>query len=459
MAKEESTRTINPSQKVGLGEKICFFFCNVGNIPLMTLLNSYFLIFYTDVVGLDAGALATLFLISKVVDAVSDPLTGYLLDRVKPGKWGKFRPTLIIGTVICSINYALLWFGAVWSPVYKYVIVYVTYLALGFTFDIMDISLNSILPVMSSDTQERNTLGGIKGVAYTGGMLVISIVAPYIVADSTLESYYVLIFGSLAVVVVCSIGGALGLKERVKFVDDEGNEEEHYSIKEMLRFLVMRPVLVVFAVNLLCTIGGNISSGASTYFYTYVMGDLTVYSLVSVISTVAAIPAMFVGLALSNRIGKKRVYVIAYGVGAAFSFIRLFDVTNLVLLYVGTALSSFMIGLCGALSYGLQADNTTYVQYTSGKHAEGAIASLSSLVTKVAQGIGGAIPGYVLEWTGYVASAEVQTAAALNGITACAVVLPAVGYLVSALIMALGYNLTNEDVQTMSAAIAERENA
>lgn len=94
-----------------------YFFANIGNIPLMTLLSTFFLIFYTDVVGLDPAALATLFLISKVVDGISDPLMGFLLDKFPITKMGKFRPMLMLGTVICVINYILLWFGAVWSPV------------------------------------------------------------------------------------------------------------------------------------------------------------------------------------------------------------------------------------------------------------------------------------------------------------------------------------------------------
>ena len=104
-----------------------------GNIPLMTLLSVYFMIYYTTVVGLDPKALATLFLISKVMDGISDPVMGFILDRFPVTKMGKFRPMLILGTIICVINYILLWFGAVWSPVGKYVIVYVTYSILLYT--------------------------------------------------------------------------------------------------------------------------------------------------------------------------------------------------------------------------------------------------------------------------------------------------------------------------------------
>ena len=137
------------NQKVKLSEKIGMLMVCAGNIPLMTLLSVYFMIYYTTVVGLDPKALATLFLISKVMDGISDPVMGFILDRFPVTKMGKFRPMIILGTIICVINYILLWFGAVWSPVGKYVIVYVTYLLLGWTFDIMDISKRTI-PLMYS---------------------------------------------------------------------------------------------------------------------------------------------------------------------------------------------------------------------------------------------------------------------------------------------------------------------
>ena len=63
------------SQKIGALEKVSFFLANVGNIPLMSLLSSFFTLFYT-IVGLDPAALGTLFLISKVADGISDPIMG-----------------------------------------------------------------------------------------------------------------------------------------------------------------------------------------------------------------------------------------------------------------------------------------------------------------------------------------------------------------------------------------------
>lgn len=212
------------------------------------------MIYYTTVVGLDPKALATLFLISKVMDGISDPVMGFILDRFPVTKMGKFRPMLILGTIICVINYILLWFGAVWSPVGKYVIVYVTYLLLGWTFDIMDISKNSLLPVMTTDDKERNSLSLFNALGSMIGGAVIGVLGPVIVADGKLESYYVLIFGSMALTLVLSISGALSVKERVEFRE---NNEEKYSLKEMLQFLRYKPIWAAFAATLIVGTGNS----------------------------------------------------------------------------------------------------------------------------------------------------------------------------------------------------------
>lgn len=85
-------------------------------------------------------------------------------------------------------------------------IVYVTYLLLGWTFDIMDISKNSLLPVMSADDKERNSLSLFNALGTMIGSAVLAVAAPILVAEGTLQNYYVLIFGSMAMVLVLSIG-------------------------------------------------------------------------------------------------------------------------------------------------------------------------------------------------------------------------------------------------------------
>ena len=154
--------------KIKMREKLSFAMANFGNIPVMTLINGYLLIFYTNICGLSPAACATLFLIARFLDAINDPLVGFMIDHLPTRKMGHFRPTLILGTILCSANFLLLWFGPMLSTSGKLAIAYVSYILLGVLFPVMDISLNSLLPVMTEDMNYRNT--SIVGLAAALGM-------------------------------------------------------------------------------------------------------------------------------------------------------------------------------------------------------------------------------------------------------------------------------------------------
>lgn len=440
------------NQKVRLSEKLGLFMVYAGNIPLMTLLSAYFLIYYTTVVGLDPMGLSTLFLISKAVDGVSDPVMGFIMDRFPVTKRGKFRPMLVLGTIICVINYILLWFGAAWSPVGKYAIVYVTYLLLGWTFDIMDISKNSLVPVMSADSKERNSLSLFAALGTMAGAAVLGVVSPLIVAEATLENYYILIFGSMAMVLVLSLVGVTFVKERVGF---EGKKEEKYSLKELVSFLRYKPVWSFFILALVAGTGSTIAGGAGTFFYTYVMGDLTLASGVTVISLVAALIGIFLGPILANRMGKKNVYLLCIVISIIFTALRLIDVRSMTLIYISSLCGGIAGGCLQPLNTSIQADNTTYVQYKTGKRAEAAIASLTSFITKVAQGLGGAIPGYVLAAFGFVEGSVQQPESINTGIILCVLILPMILTGLGAILFGTQYTLDKKAVEEMHASLAE----
>ena len=445
-------KKIKDPNRVPFGEKMCYLLTNIGNIPIMVLLSSFFLIFYTNVVGLDAGKLATLFLVSKIMDGISDPVMGYLLDRFPVTKMGKFRPMLILGVIICSINYIFLWFGAAWASSAKYLIVYITYLLLGWTFDIMDISLNSILPVMTDDQKQRNSLSLIKMIGYVFGGAVVGVAAPLIVADGSIQSYYILIFGAVGVVLVFSICGVLGIKERVKF---EAGVSEHYSFKELLGFFKLRPVLAFFISNLILTVGSQMTS-SNTYYFTYVMGDLALMSGVTGMAIVGMVPGIILSPIVANKLGKRKTFIGGLFIAAIGFIVRIFNPTSLALAYVGTIVYNVGNGMSLPLVYGIQADNCNYVEYHTGKHAEAAVASLNSFITKVGQGVAGAIPGYILAWTGFSAAAATQPQSVINGLICSTLVIPALFLVASAVIFMLTYKLDKAELEKISSAIQEK---
>ena len=153
---------------------------------------------------------------ARIADGINDPFVGFLIDRLPNTKWGHFRPPLVIGALLCALNFSLLWFGPLYAPVFKLGIAYITYLLLGVLFPITDISLNSMLPVMTTDMKERTSLSTIKGAVYMIGMMGLNVAAPLIIKDINQSQGYVkLIIISIIIVVMFSVLGTLGIKERV----------------------------------------------------------------------------------------------------------------------------------------------------------------------------------------------------------------------------------------------------
>lgn len=438
--------------KIKMREKLSFAMANFGNIPIMTLINGYLLIFYTNICGLSPAACATLFLIARFLDAINDPLVGFIIDHLPTRKMGHFRPTLILGTILCSANFLLLWFGPMLSTSGKLAIAYVSYILLGVLFPVMDISLNSLLPVMTEDMKERNSLSTIKGLAYVIGALVIGVAAPLILGDTSNKQGYInLVLIMTAVIFFFSIIGTMGVKERVK-----PQMENSYSVKELFKILSQKPVYITFLAVLLYSIGSNIVNAANTYFYTYIFEDLTLASIITLITCVAVFPATMVIGNLIGRFGKKKMYAIGLALAGLAPIIRLLDVRSIPLLIVSVLIAGIGAGFAAPLNYGIQADNTDYIEVSMGIRAEGAVASLSSFVSKCAMGIGGAIPGYLLQLAGFDSKAAVQNDNVINVIVLCVLILPAIVNVVAIVIFSKGYPITKEKLNEQICLMREK---
>ena len=438
--------------KIKMREKLSFAMANFGNIPIMTLINGYLLIFYTNIFGLSPAACSTLFLIARFLDAINDPLVGFIIDHLPTRKMGHFRPTLILGTILCSVNFLLLWFGPMLSTSGKLAIAYVSYILLGVLFPVMDISLNSLLPVMTEDMKERNSLSTIKGLAYVIGALVIGVAAPLILGDTSNKQGYInLVLIMTAVIFFFSIIGTMGVKERVK-----PQMENSYSVKELFKILSQKPVYITFLAVLLYSIGSNIVNAANTYFYTYIFEDLTLASIITLITCVAVFPATMVIGNLIGRFGKKKMYAIGLALAGLAPIIRLLDVRSIPLLIVSVLIAGIGAGFAAPLNYGIQADNTDYIEVSMGIRAEGAVASLSSFVSKCAMGIGGAIPGYLLQLAGFDSKAAVQNDDVINVIVLCVLILPAIVNVVAIVIFSKGYPITKEKLNEQTYLLREK---
>lgn len=424
--------------KLSKCEKLSYALVNLGNMPIMTLITTYLLIFYTNVCGMNPAAVATLFLIARFADALNDPFFGYIIDHAKIRKMGKFRPILLVSSIAGGLNYLLLWYGPLLAPTAKLLIAYITYLLLGITFTIMDISVNSLLPVITDDRKERNNLAAIKGVVLMIGAMVLSIAAPLIIeqASSQKKGYMLVIGIATAIVIICSCAGVLGVKERVI-----KKSNHQYDFKELLNVFISEPILITFIASLCYSFGSNMFSAAGTYFYTHVFGSLSWMSLGSMLSMLGIIPGTILSGILANKFTKKKVYIAGFILAAVAVLLRLIALKSIPLLCASMLIYGIGTGFIITLVYSIQADNTDYINSQKEIRAEAAVASLSSFATKAGAGIGGAIPGYILAAVGYQAAMETQPANVITAIVVASIIIPSALYVLGGFIFKWKYKL------------------
>lgn len=408
-------------------EKLSFFWVNAGNVPVMTTVNSFLLIYYTDVIGLNPAAVGTLFLIARIFDAFNDPLIGFLVDHLPPTRWGRFRPYLILASVLCALNFVLLWVGPQMATSSKLWVAYITYLALGITFPLMDIPLGALLPAMTADNQERNAISGVKGIAFLLIYTIITVTTLPLISrfadPATGWQMTMIVLG--VIIFTLTAWGTWGIKERVL----PRSGAAGYSFRDLYRLLFRTgPLGIILIVTIIVNLGVGLNSGTAIFYYTYNLGDANYYSLAGIVT----LPALMLGVALfyilGDRIEKRALMLLLLACSALGVGLRIFIPYSAVF-WVMVSVFIAALGSGGALPliYSMIADTVDYAEWKHGFRAEGALASIQTFTQKTGLGLGGAIPGFILASTGYIPNG-VQTEQALNGILLTTTALPFVFY-------------------------------
>ena len=447
----------NSGEKTSLLEKFSFFLLSTGVMPGGALINGGLLLFYTDVIGLDPAKIGILFLVARVFDGFNDPIQAYIIDHLPKTKMGRFRPYLIMGSFISTLNFLLVFFGPYWASSMKMVVVWITYLMIDMTSCFVSIPFDCMLPVMTDDPKDRNWLSMIRGVAATFGSVIVGMPLPLLLdamPDNKLKAFSFVIIGAAVVMVSFISLGALGVKERIP-----AEEEQKYNAREMLSILTQRPVYALFLSYLLINIASATSGLSGLYFFTYVIKDLTLMPILGFVAILGGSPGIFIGPPLATRIGKRASFTAGTFMMFVACGIRLINIYSKPLMFISAILNTQGSTISHPLAFGIIADNMDYIEYKMDKRAEGAVSALNSLVGKASGGIGGALAGYVLDKTGYVPNAEIQTQKALNGITLLAVVLPTLGNLAASIIFRALYPITKEKMKEITEELRERRAA
>lgn len=429
-------------------EKASFFAGNVGNIVFSTTINSFLLIYLTDSVGLAAAAVGTLFLVARIVDGISDPLMGYVVDHLPVTRWGRFRTYLLVGGAVAAVSFVALFMAPAWAPA-PLVAVWIAYLLWGFAFDLMDIPLNALIPAMTADPANRRQLSGIKAFSYLFGGAVVTAVALPLVDRVGWPAF---IMGLAVVSLLLTTVAAANVRERVH----PAAEQQRYGLRDLGRMLLTsKAVLILFCTVIALTAAGGARSAGMAYYFTYYIGDR---SLIAVAAIATVIPTALGTIAfpwLARFFGYKATFVGALALEAVAIGALLFVPSDAVpLALLSLAVTGFGGGGALTMIYVVVAELVDYTEWKHGFRVEGAMASLGSFAAKAGGGIGAALTGYLLAATGYLAGQE-QTAEGLRGIVMAQSLLPAGLALFGALLFML-YPVSRDLAARVAAELAAR---
>jgi len=452
-------------------EKAAYGLGDFASSMFWKLFSIFLLFFYTDVFGITAAAVGTMFLVTRIWDAANDPLMGILCDRTE-SKHGKFRPYLLYGALPFAIVGMLTFSTPDLSANGKLIYAYVTYTLMMMAYTSINVPYASLMGVMTNNTSERTSLASYRFIgAFSGGLFVTS-TANYLVeyfggaGSASGYQWTVGIYAALAAILF--VATFAGTKERLKPTIKKP------ELKEDLKDIAKNgPWFIMLGAAISVLIFNSLRDGSILYYFKYYIQDQTVslfgntYELsqgalssaylsiwlgTNIIGVLLAKP-------ISSRIGKKKTFLLSAILSALLSFVIFFiEPDQLGLLFFSNVLIGISAGIVLPLIWAMYADISDYSEWKTGRRATGLIFSSSSMSQKFGWTIGGAISGWLLAVFGFEANVA-QTDDALLGIRLMISVIAGLGALLAAGFMFF-YKLDEETMKGIEAElIASREAA
>lgn len=366
---------------------------------------TFLLFFYTDVYGLSAAMAGGVFLVARVVDAVTDPVMGIIADRTR-SRWGKFRPYLLFGPLplglITVATFTVPGFGdfgkAVWA--------YVTYVLFGIVYTAVTIPYAAMTAVLTDDHQERTLLSTLRiGCAFAGGYVVSVGLFPMVDGFGGGAGGFQASMVLFAIVATALLWVTFaGTRERIAPV----RPLQRLSMANNARALTTNwPLAVVVMLFTLGMLAFTVRHTAAPYYFKYNMGREDLLSLYFGVT----LPVMFLGLIavpwLSRRFGKAggiRIGAVVAMIGAGGFYLTPPD--DVAMVFVWGSVLAIGGAPIAVLGWAMIPDTVEYAEWRTGIRVEGLILSTASFFQKIAKAVGGAGVAGALALFGFVAHAE-----------------------------------------------------
>lgn len=465
-APDPTTAASGTTRPFSWRDKVGYMFGDWGNDLTFILQSSFFLIFYTNVMGIHAAHVGTLLFVARIIDAFTDVGAGRLIDVLKPGRSGRFRPWLLRICIPVTVAAVLMFTPVLADAEYgaRLAWMIVTYLLWGSVFyTLINIPYGSMASVISNKAADRASLSVFRSLGGTLANLAISVVLPLIVfvqvdGQSQLSGsrMFFAAVGCAVLAVFCYLLCFANVQERV--ATPPRAKEERMSTGKLLGTLVTNRALTgLIAGALLMLMGFMLISPMVGYVYNDYFNDGRLLSLVNFVGLAPTLLVVPFGTALARRFGKREVGVVGLSVavvaGLVLFVLRTESPYVFMVLY---AVMMLGIAALNVLIWAFITDVIDHQEIRTGERNDATLYATYSWARKLGQALAGGLSGWALGWIGYQEGGVQQSDAVLGGVYTLATLVPAVLCGLAALALALWYPLSRRRVEENVRILAER---
>ena len=397
-----------------------------GALLLNAVLATYLNVYYTDVLKLThvwGGAFLVVFpILSKIVDAVTNVVMGYIIDRTHT-KEGKARPWLLLSAPLLTITGIMLFTVPSGSETVQVIWVMVSYnLFYSFAYTIFNMSHNLMVPLSTRNITERGSLSVFNQIAtiMMSGILVAlvfpMVIMPLIGVD---KGKWITLMCALSILALpLTLLEYYFTKERVTLEERNAGMEKAVPFARQLRAIFTdKYMLIIYAYFLIYTFGTSIKNLSLVYFCNYVLGTYNDGVTQTMISVIGGIPmgiGIFAVWPLAKKFGKRNVTLagfILYAIGGAICWAF---PTNMTIMLIGQFIKNIGGLPCAYVFMALFADVLDHLEWKTGFRSDGVAMSVYNIIAVAMVGVCTGVFNGLLGHAGYIAP-EIA-----NGVTVAA---------------------------------------
>lgn len=442
----------------GVKDEIGYVFGDMAGSFVNLFIDAYFLIFCTNVLGISAGWMGTLFLVARLWDAINDPIMGSFPDRWMIGKSGdKFKPWIKIFMLPLALSGVLCFFNVPLEGIALHAYVAFAYVLYGMSYTGTSMPFGAMASVVSDDPIQRSKLSRARSIGGTiVGIVGLSIV-PVVCFDkqsNILPERFTLIAVIFGVLSIISYFVLLNFtQERIR---QNSEKAEKFNYGKVLKATVHnRPLIGV----MVATLGSMLFITGSNQVRSYIFKEYYARTDVMSIISLATIPILVICFPLVPKLvakfGKKATLMAAIVSSTIFSVIPVvMEIKNV---YIYSAL--VVLGTIGQtvftmLIWALVTDCLDYSEWKFNERSDGSMYSLYTFSRKIGSTIASTGVSFGLAAIGFVSGSNVvQTAEAVNGIYFLVNIIPVVTCILELVGVGLIFNLNKETTEQMYAEL------